>query len=136
MKSILVDLNIILDYLEDRNGCERAGELFAKCFKEEIKAYVCAHEITTLSYYLGKIRKSRNENMKIIFRILQIFDILEINKKILEKALISNIADFEDAVITESAKAKKISYIITRNIKDFKNSSVTAMLPEEYLARK
>ena len=135
MKTILVDLNIILDYLEDRNGSEKARELFAKCFQGELKGYVCAHEITTLAYFLGKNRKKRTETMKIISRILQIFDIIEINKAILEKAALSNITDFEDAVIVESAKIKKIDYIITRNIKDFKLSQIPAMLPEEYLTR-
>jgi len=133
MKTILVDLNIILDYLEDRNGSEKAGELFAKCFLGEIKGYVCAHEITTLSYFLGKYRKNRSGNMKIISRIMQIFDVIEINKEILNKAVLSNITDFEDAVIAESAKEKKIDYIITRNKKDFRNSPVPSMLPEEYL---
>ncbi|MCL2480857.1 MAG: PIN domain-containing protein [Spirochaetaceae bacterium] len=136
MKTILVDLNIIIDYLADRNESEKAGELFAKCFQKKLKAFVCAHEITTLAYYLGKIRKNRIENIKIISQILKIFDVLEINKTILEKAVVSNIADFEDAVIVESAKEKKIDYIITRNIKDFKNSSIPAILPEEYLTRK
>ena len=134
MKTILVDLNIILDYLGDRNGSEKAGELFAKCFRKELKGYVCAHEITTLSYYLGKTSKNRTENMKIISRILQIFDVIEINKKILEEAVLSNITDFEDAVIVESAKVKKTGCIITRNTKDFKNSPIPVMLPEEYLA--
>jgi predicted nucleic acid-binding protein len=136
MKTILIDLNIILDYLEGRDGCEKAGELFAKCFQRELKGYVCAHEITTLSYYLGKTHKDRTENMKIISRILQIFDVIEIGKTILEKAVLSNIADFEDAVIVESAKVKKIDCIVTRNIKDFKNSPIPVLLPEEYFARK
>jgi len=135
MKTILIDLNIILDYLQDRDGCEKAGELFAKCFQGKLKGYVCAHEITTLAYFLGKTRKNRTENMKIISRILQIFDVIEIDKTILEKAVLSNITDFEDAVIVESAKEKKIDSIITRNIKDFKNSQIPAVTPEEYLAR-
>jgi len=135
MKTILVDLNIILDYLEDREGCEKAGELIARCFQKKIRGYVCAHEITTLSYYLTKNRKNRIDNMKIISRILHIFDVIEIGKTILEKAVLSNITDFEDAVIVESAIAKNIDYIVTRNIKDFKNSPVPVMLPEEYLIR-
>ena len=135
MKTILVDLNIILDYLEDRDGSLKAGELLAKCFQKKLKGYVCAHEITTLSYYLEKTRKNRTENIKIISRIMQIFNIIEIGKTILEKALLSNITDFEDAVIVESAKARKIDCIITRNLKDFKNSVVPAMLPEEYLVQ-
>ena len=133
MKTILVDLNIILDYLEDRNGCEKAGELFSKCVRKELKGYICAHEITTLAYFLNKTRKNRTENIRIISQILQIFDVIEIDKKILEKAVLSNIADFEDAVIVESAIIKKVKCIITRNIKDYKNSLIPAMLPEEYL---
>jgi len=133
MKTILVDLNIILDYLEDRDGCEKAGELFAKCFQRKLKGYVCAHEITTLSYYLWKTHKNRTENMKIISRIMQIFDVIEIGKKILEKSVLSNITDFEDAVIVESAIEKKVDCIITRNKKDFINSPIPVMLPEEYL---
>ena len=133
MKTILFDLNIIIDYLEDRKGCEKAGELFAKCFRGEMKGYVCAHEITTLAYYLGKNSKNRTENMKIISKILQVYDVINIDKEILDKAVLSNITDFEDAVIVESAKANNIDCIITRNIKDFKYSTVPAMLPEEYL---
>jgi predicted nucleic acid-binding protein len=136
MKTILVDLNIILDYLEDRDGCEKAGELLAQCSQGLIRGYVCAHEITTLAYYLGKNRKPKIENIKIISRILKIFDVIEIGKTVLEQALLSNITDFEDAVIVESAKMKKIACIITRNIKDFRESPIPVMLPEEYLVRK
>jgi len=134
MKTILIDLNIILDYLEDRDGCEKTGELFAKCFQRKLKGYVCTHEITTLSYYLEKIRKNRTENIKIISRIMQIFEVIEINKTILESAALSNIIDFEDAVVIESAKIKKVDCIITRNIKDYKNNPIPVMLPQEYLA--
>jgi len=135
MKTILVDLNIILDYLEDRDGGDKAGELFTKCFRKELTGYVCAHEITTLAYYLEKYHKNKAENLKIISRILQIFEVIEINKTILEKAVMSNITDFEDAVIVESAKEKKINCIITKNIKDFKNCQLQVMLPQEFLAR-
>ena len=135
MKTILVDLNIILDYLEDREGCDKAGEILAMCFQKELKGYVCAHEITTLSYYLWKTRKNRTENMKIISRILEVFDVIETDKTVLEKAVLSNNRDFEDAVIIESAKLRKVDCIITRNIKDFKNSPIPVMAPEEYLVQ-
>lgn len=135
MKTILVDLNIVLDYLEDRDGSEKAGEIFTKCYEGDLKGYICAHEITTLAYFLGKSHKSRMDNMKIISQILKLFHVIEIGKTILEKALHSNIMDYEDAVIVESAIAKKISCIITRNTKDYKNSSIPAVLPEDFLAQ-
>ncbi len=41
--------------------------------------------------------------------------------------------DFEDAVQTESAKLNGIEIIITRNKKDFKNSGLTVLSPDEYI---
>jgi predicted nucleic acid-binding protein len=64
---------------------------------------------------LEKENKDRNKNIKIISGILKIFEIIEINKAILEKALLANINDYEDAVIVESAKEKNVDYIITKN---------------------
>jgi predicted nucleic acid-binding protein len=136
MKTILIDLNIILDYLDKRDGHEKALEIIIQCCLKKVKGYICAHEITTLSYFLEKESKDKNKNIKIISGILKIFEIIEINKTILEKALLLNINDYEDAVIVESASEKGINYIITKNIKDFKNSQIKVLLPEEYLAIK
>jgi hypothetical protein len=51
-----------------------------------------------------------------------------------ERALLSNINDYEDAVVAESEKVSGADYIITNNIKDFKNSRIKALRSEEYLA--
>ena len=136
MKTILIDLNIILDYLNKREGHEKALEIIIQCCLKKIKGFICAHEITTLSYFLEKESKDKNKTIKTISGILEMFEIIEINKTILEKALLLNINDYEDAVIVASASAKRINYIITKNIKDFKNSQIKALLPEEYLAIK
>jgi predicted nucleic acid-binding protein len=136
MKTILIDLNIILDYLDKREGHEKALEIIIQICLKKVRGYVCAHEITTLSYFLEKESKDRNKNVKIISGILKMFEIIEINKTLLEKALFSNIDDYEDAVVAESAKEKEIDCIITKNIKDFKNSQIKVLMPEEYLAIK
>ena len=136
MKTILIDLNIILDYLNKREGHEKALEIIIQCCLKKIKGFICAHEITTLSYFLEKESRDKNKNIKTISGILKMFEIIEINKTILEKALLLNIDDYEDAVIVTSAGEKRINYIITKNIKDFKNSQIKVLLPEEYLAIK
>jgi predicted nucleic acid-binding protein len=133
MKTILIDLNVIIDYLDKRTGHEKALEIIVQCCLKKAKGYLCAHEITTLSYFLSKNAKTRNKNIKIISGLLKMFEIIEINKTILEKSLFSDLVDYEDAVIEVSAKEKNVDYIITRNIKDFKRSQVKTLLPEEYL---
>jgi hypothetical protein len=61
------------------------------------------------------------------------FKVIAINEEILTKALSSEIDDFEDAVIEVSSKENDAEYILTRNIKDFKKSTVKSITPEELL---
>jgi predicted nucleic acid-binding protein len=133
MKSITLDLNILLDFLFKREGHEKAAEIFECCANGKARGFVCAHEITTLSYFLNKEIKNRSRVIKTISVILKRFTVIEINEKLLHRALISEIVDFEDAVIEVSSKEKNVDYIVTRNTKDFKKSQIKAITPEEYL---
>lgn len=61
-------------------------------------------------------------------------NILPVNQSILEQAMQSDFADFEDAVQYYSAlQNKNCSVIISRNTKDFQSSALKAMLPDEFL---
>jgi predicted nucleic-acid-binding protein len=134
MKTILLDLNILLDYLFNRDGHEKVTKIIGMCVLKKLKGFVCAHEITTLSYFLNKSIKDKREVVKTIAMILKMFQIIEINEKILNEALYSEITDYEDAVIEISSRDRKIDYIITRNIKDFKKSIIKSMTPDEFIA--
>ena len=55
----------------------------------------------------------------------------------LVQALNSKFKDFEDAIQNyASVKSGAIDTIITRNTKDFKNSEIGVLTPEEYLKTK
>ena len=62
------------------------------------------------------------------------FNIIPITETILRKAFNSKISDFEDAVIEVSSFENEIDYIVTRNLNDFKKSSVKSLSPTEFLA--
>ena len=71
------------------------------------------------------------ENLK---SLLSIIDIAVINKETVLDVLNSDFKDFEDALQNFSAQnEKEIKIIITRNIKDYKTSSLSVMTPETYL---
>jgi predicted nucleic acid-binding protein len=133
MKNIVIDINIFMDFLFKRQGHENAAEIFKSCIKGGVKGFVCAHEITTLCYFLNKVEKNKAQTKKIISRLMKRFAVIEINEGLLNKALNSEIDDFEDAVIEVSAIDRDIDFIITRNLKDFKKSAVPAKTPEELL---
>ena len=133
MRKIVIDVNILMDFLFKRDGHEKVAEIFKICSEGNIQGLVCAHEITTLSYFLNKMIKNKTKVKKSISGIMQHFKIIEINRELLEKALTSEIDDFEDAVIEASSSKEKAEYILTRNIKDFKKSMINAITPDELL---
>jgi hypothetical protein len=86
-----------------------------------------------LCYFLDKAEKDKSKTKKVISRLMKRFTVIEINKELLNKALDSEIDDFEDAVIEVSVIDRNVDYIITRNIKDFRKSIIPAKTPEELL---
>ena len=134
MKKTVIDINILMDFLFKREGHEKVAEIFTLCAKREINGFVCAHEITTLYYFLDKSIKDKRKIRKTLSGIMKRFKVIEINDELLDKALRSEIDDFEDAVIEVSAISKNADFILTRNIRDFKKSAVSAITLEELLA--
>jgi len=134
MKKIVIDINILMDFLFKRTGHEKVLEIFINCTTGALKGFVCAHEITTLYYFLNKSIKDKNKIRLSLSGIMNQFTVIEVNETILNKSLYSDIDDYEDAVIEVSASLNNIDYIVTRNMKDFKNSRVKAITPDELIA--
>ena len=132
MKKVLIDLNIILDFLNKRNFHQEAARLINMCAENVLTGYICAHEVTTLSYFLFKEQKDKNKVVTTISTLFDIFQIIPIDETILKASLLSPITDYEDAVIEVSAVKFNIDYILSRNISDFKLSRIPTYTPEQF----
>ena len=64
-----------------------------------------------------------------------IFTVVDLKADDLKKAADMKFRDYEDAVQSACASRIKANYIVTRNIKDFAESKVTAIKPTELLDR-
>ena len=51
----------------------------------------------------------------------------------IQEAAKMGFSDFEDAVVTATAAREKVEYIITRNTKDFSDSPIPTIQPEDFL---
>ena len=132
MKKVLIDLNIILDFLNKRNFHQEAARLINMCAENVLTGYICAHEVTTLSYFLFKEQKDKNKVVTTISTLFDIFQIIPIDETILKASLLSPITDYEDAVIEVSAVKFNIDYILSRNISNFKLSRIPTYTPEQF----
>jgi hypothetical protein len=85
--------------------------------------------------YVLRKHLGSDEMRKSVQLLLQIVDVVPALKNDISTALAGRFKDFEDAVQASCAARNKADYIVTRNITDFKHSSVPAILPADMLSR-
>jgi len=136
MKNLFVDTNIVIDLLGKREPhYEAAAKLFSLADKGKIKLSVSSLTFANTNYVLSKIN-----NAVLAREILTKFKILvtvtDLNDKIIELSLNDkSFPDFEDGLQHYSALENKANIIITRNLKDFKNSKIPVMTAQAYLVK-
>jgi hypothetical protein len=59
--------------------------------------------------------------------------VISVNAKEVDLALNSEMSDFEDALQYFTAMNSKIGFIITRNVRDYKNPKLIVQTPQEYI---
>lgn len=130
---VLFDTNIILDVLLDRQPfSEGAAQLMSMVESSEMQGFLCATTVTTIHYLMAKSLGAKSA-IKHIRLLLSLFEIAPVNRVVVENALECNFSDYEDAVIVEAARHAGLEYIITRNIKDFKKSSMPVYTPSGFI---
>lgn len=134
MNKVLIDTDIILDFLFDRKPfSDDASKILSLCESKQMQGFVTAIMLSNIYYLLRKTAKHEKviESLKVLMNIL---DIVTTDRKSVLNALNSEFKDFEDALQDFSAESdKEINIIITRNIKDYKSSNLSVMQPEIYL---
>jgi predicted nucleic acid-binding protein len=129
---IFVDTNILVDLIADRKPFSKfAIQLFSKAEVGKLELYTSSHSIATTHYLLKKYVDEK-ELREVLFNLLEYLNIVAINLDILKKGLKSKHKDFEDAIqIISAYSIEKMDCIVTRNIKDFKNSEIPVYTPDE-----
>lgn len=134
MKKILIDLNVIIDLINKREDHAAAVAVFDRCVRKRDRGYVCAHEITTLAYFLGKDKGLLQKRSSIIRSLLKTLSTISVTETILIDALDSPIDDYEDAVVEVFAIKEQIDLIISRDLRDFAHARIPVLTAADYLA--
>ena len=132
---VLIDTNVILDVLCSRQAFLEASEkVFKLCEVNKISGYISALSIPNIIYIMRK--ELEPERIKeILDQLMLIFHVADLKAAELKKAAGLHFKDYEDAVQSACASRIHADYIVTRNIRDFSNSEVTAIKPSELLER-
>jgi len=135
MQDIFIDSDIILDLILGRQPFViEAKRLFVLVETGKVKAHTTPVVFANIFYILRKQYPA--ETIKTILKNLrQLISIISVDETSLDKALSSPFADFEDALQFHAAISNGIGSIITRNINDYRNSSIPVMTAGDFLAQ-
>ena len=125
---VLLDTNIILDFFLEREPFFRdASQLFEAIADNKIEGFITASSVTDIFYICRRQTKNIEQSRQILTTTLALLNICPVDREILETALKSNVADFEDAVQIASAQAQNLDAIVTRNTRDFQTANIPVM---------
>ena len=132
---VLIDTNVILDVLCARpDFVEASSKVWKLCEVGRVEGYISALSVPNIVYILRK-ELTPEKTQQLIQQITMIFRVADLKAGDLDAAARMYSSDYEDAVQMCQAKRIKADVIITRNIKDFKDSKITALKPDEFLER-
>ena len=131
--NMLIDANILLDVLQERKPHVQASSLIWKlCETGQAHGTVCAFSFLNLVYIMRKELDARSIQ-SVLEQLDLIFDFADLQIEDIEKAAALAWPDYEDAVQYATADRICADVIITRNVRDYKDSRISVMTPEEYL---
>lgn len=132
MKHVFLDTNIVIDFLADRKPFSlHAAKLFNFSLLGKAKIYISAVSYNNI-YYILRQSQSSIATIKLLEALSEMSEITDVTKIIIKKSLKTDFKDFEDAIQYNCALSlPKVDFIVTRDTKDFKKSSLSVMTPEE-----
>jgi predicted nucleic acid-binding protein len=134
MTDLFIDTDIIIDFLIDRKPFSReAAIIFTLVEQKKLKGYASSLTFSNLYYVLRKFETHKKVISK-LDSLSKLVNILKVDDQTIKSALASSFQDFEDSIQHFCAsESKKPDAIITRNIKDYKNSELPVMTPGDFL---
>lgn len=134
MTDLFIDTDLIIDFIIDRQPFSgEAAKVFTLIDQKKVKGYTSALCYSNLYYVLSRYAPHKKV-ISILNELSELLGILKVDEDIIKASLASEFKDFEDAIQYYTAQEyKKIDVIITRNIKDYKKSSLPVMTPETFM---
>ncbi len=131
---ILIDTNICLDILQNRPElCDSSKDALLLASNKKYKMFITTATVMDIMYITRKSFQNNSDQKKAVQNFISAFKLLKISKKNIEFGFSGIMKDFEDAVQAGCANTHLMNLIITRNVKDFINSPIEAVTPEDFI---
>jgi predicted nucleic acid-binding protein len=134
VKTLLLDLNVILDVILDRgSGADAASALWAAIETGHGRGVIPAHGLTTIFYLIEKARDAAFARDG-VERLVSVFGVAAVDDAVIRRALVLGWPDFEEAVCAAAAEASACEAIVTRDPDGYPSSPVPVIDPAAALS--
>ena len=131
---VLIDTCVAIDFLQKREPFAKAAyEIFKASSAGEISGYITAKSATDIYYLVHRFTHRDEISRARLNLLLELVGLLDTAANDIFHALSSDVGDFEDAVMVETAISNRMDCIITRNIRDYAKSAIPVYTPDEFL---
>lgn len=131
--NVLIDTDVLIDVALDRKPfVDHSAAVLDLAENRQFKTFIAWHSLANF-YYLVSSSSNKKLTKDFLTDLLQFAEISITATKDAQYAVDLKIADFEDALQIAAARACGAELILTRNIKHYKNSPITARTPEIFI---
>lgn len=128
---MLIDTNILVDAALERPPFFRQSRnLLQLLAQTPARGFVAWHTISTYHYLVARTFGSEHAR-RLVEAFSEFLTVAPSSQESLLYALSLPMADFEDAMQVAAARAAGVEHIVTRDARDFANSPIPAITPEQ-----
>ena len=129
---VYVDTNVLIDFVCRREPFAQSAKiLFAKAYVGQYQLLTSALSFVTTMYIAHKY--DHDEVRELLKKVSGFVKVLDLKRDTVVSMLDSDWKDYEDATQNHTAVCSQADCIVTRNIKDFKDSQLSVFTVEEFL---
>ena len=132
-KHLFLDSDVLIDWLLNAMPFSLFTEgLLAESRKQNLKVSTSVLIIANINFVISKKTNGATARRG-IKTLVDVVNILPFESDIIDLAVATPFADFEDSIQYNIAERFKCDVIITRNIKDYKKSTIPVLTAEQFL---
>ena len=130
----LIDTCVVIDLLQKREPFfDDAYRVFICAACDRFEGAVSAKSVTDIYYIMHRFFHDDARSRKALETLFKLFSVLDTTGLDCRKALLSPAADYEDALMIETAVSFGMDCIITRNERDYSTSPLPVYSPSGFL---
>ena len=131
---VLLDVNILLDFVLQREEYERAYTLIEWATLGKVQAFITPSTVHMVAYYVGK-EFGDLQTKEILLTLIGDIRIIDIGQDVTINALHSQMVDIEDSLQYYTALHHRLDYVITtdRGLIQSAIPILPACTPEEFI---